>query len=82
MANLKDFHKDNYSSYSKTSCFLPVDLDYPDELLDLHREFHKEMLPKYQLQIKEDNAFSHDKNKNLIPNVGNKRKNKIFTIKT
>ena len=51
MANLKDFNKDNYSSYSKTSCFLPVDLDYPDELLDLHREFHKEMLPKYQLQI-------------------------------
>ena len=34
----------------------------------------KEMLSKYQLQIKEDNSFSLNKNKKLISNLGNNRK--------
>ena len=31
--------KDNYSNDSPKSCFLLVDLDYPDELHDLHNDY-------------------------------------------
>ena len=33
----------------------------------------EKILSEYKLQITEDNKFSHSKNKNLIPNLGNKR---------
>ena len=35
------------------------------------------MLSKYQLQIKIENNFSPGKNKELIPNLDNKRKYKL-----
>ena len=37
--NLKDFNLDNYSNSSLIVCFLEVDLDYPDELHDLHNYY-------------------------------------------
>ena len=33
--NPKDCNLDNYSNNSPIGCFVKVDLDYPDELLDL-----------------------------------------------
>ena len=36
------------------------------------------MLSVYQLQIIEDDNFSLDKNKRLIPSLGNKTKYKLF----
>ena len=39
-ADPKDFHLDSYSSNSHLiCCFLEVDLDYPDELYDLHNDY-------------------------------------------
>ena len=35
--NLKIFYLDNYYTDSPIGCFLEVDLDYPDELHDLHQ---------------------------------------------
>lgn len=54
--NPKDFNSHNYSDNSNKGCFLEVYLDYPDELNDLHNDYHlfgekikvaKEMLSKY-----------------------------------
>ena len=51
---------DNYSKDSSIGCFLEADLDYPDELHDLHNDYPleggkikvtEEMLSEYQLQI-------------------------------
>ena len=65
---------------------LEIDLDYPDELHNLHNDYPlasekikvtKEMLSEYQLQIIEDNNSSHGENKTLIPNLGNKRNCKL-----
>ena len=56
----KDLSLDNYSKDSSIGCFLEADLDYPDELHDLHNDYPlegekikvtEEMLPEYQLQI-------------------------------
>ena len=35
----KDFNLDNYSKKSPIGCFLDVDLDYPNELHDLHNDY-------------------------------------------
>ena len=65
---------------------LEVDLDYPNEMHDLHNDYllasekikvTEEMLSKYQLQIMKDNNFSLGKSKKLIPNLGNKIKYKL-----
>ena len=75
------FNLDNYFKYFPIDCFLEViDLDYPDEL---HNEYPlasqitigtEDMLPKYQLEIIEDNIFFLGINIKLIPYLGNKRK--------
>ena len=77
------FNLDNYFKDFAIGCFLEViDLDYPDELHDLHNEYPlasqitigtEEMLPKYQLEIIEDNIFLGI-NIKLILYLGNKRK--------
>ena len=36
--NPKDFNLDNHSINTPIGCFLEVDLDYPDELHDLHHD--------------------------------------------
>ena len=65
--NPKDFNLDNYSIDSPVGHLLEVDLDYPDELHDLHNGYpladrkpkvKKEMLSNNQLQIIKDNHFS------------------------
>ena len=67
---------------STIGCFLEVDLDYPDDLHDLHNDYPsagkkikltEEMLSEYQLQIIEDNNFYLGKNKNPILILGNKK---------
>ena len=40
-------------------------------------EVAEDMLPKYQLEIIEENSFYLGRNKNLIPNLGSKRKRKL-----
>ena len=81
--NPKDFNLDNYSNDSPISCFLEVDLDYPDDLYDFHNDYPlasekikviEEILCEYQLQIIDDKNLSLGKNKNLIPNLGNEIK--------
>ena len=37
--NTKEFNLDNYSNDSPVGCFLEVDLDYPDELHELHNDY-------------------------------------------
>ena len=37
--NPKGFNLDNYSKNSPIGCFLDVDLDYPNELHDLHNDY-------------------------------------------
>ena len=39
LVNPKDFNLENYSNNSPMGCFLKTDLDYPDELHDLHNDF-------------------------------------------
>ena len=77
----KNFNLDNNSSEIPIDSFLDLDLDYPDELNDLHNDYplvgkkikvKKEMLSDYQLQIIEHNNFFLGKNKKLFPNLGNK----------
>ena len=64
---------------------LEVDLDYPDELHDLHNDYPlagekikvtEEMMSQYQLQIIKYNS-SLRRNKKLFPNLGNKTKYKL-----
>ena len=86
--NPKNFSLHYYSNDNPIGCFLEVDLDYSDELHDLHNYYplagekigvRKEMWSIYQLQIKEEYNFSLDKNKKRIPNIGNKL-NKTQTL--
>ena len=67
--NPKDFNLDHCSYRSIISCFLEVDLGYPDRLHDLHNDYPlanekvkgtEEMLSEYQSQIIENNNFSLD----------------------
>ena len=85
-ADPKDFNLDNYLNDSPIGFFLEIELDYPDELHDLHNDYplsieqlevSKEMQSNYQLQVTEDNNFSLGNNKKLIPNLGNKLKYKL-----
>ena len=84
--NPKDFNLDHYSINNPIEYILEVELDYPEELHDLHNdcslgsektEIRKEILFDYQLQIIEDNNFSLAKTKRNITNLGNKRKYKL-----
>ena len=82
-ADPKDFNLDYYSKGSPIGCFIEADLNFPDELHDLHNGYpiagqkiavRKEMLSDDQLQIIEDNNFFLGKNKKFILNLGNKIK--------
>ena len=37
--NPKEFNIDNYFNGSPIGCFLEVDVDYPDELHELHHDY-------------------------------------------
>ena len=62
------------------SCFLKVDLDYPDALhndnpsADEKIKVANGVLSQYQLQVMEGNDFPLGKNEKLFPNLGNRRK--------
>ena len=70
--NSKDFNLDNYSNDSRISCLIEVDLDYPDELYDLHNDYPLAG-ENIKVQIIEDTAFCLSKNKKLILVLGNRR---------
>ena len=85
-ADPKDFNLDYYSNGSPIGYFIETDLNFPDELHDLHNDYpivgqkiavRKEMLSDDQLQIMEDNNFFLGKNKKFILNLGNKVKYKL-----
>lgn len=62
---------DNYSDNGSVGCFLKVNVNYSDDLHDLHLKeikVTKGMLPEYQLQITEDNEISICKKGKFIPN--------------
>ena len=69
---------------SPVGCFLEVDLDYLNDLHNLHNDYPlagekikltEEMLSKFQLQIIGDNNLSLCENKKLIPILANKNTN-------
>ena len=72
---------DNYSDNGSVGCFLKVNVNYSDDLHDLHLKeikVTKEMLPEYQLQITEDNEISICKNGKFIPNQVKTKTNLYF----
>ena len=87
----KDFSLDNYSNNSSIRFFLGVDLDYRGEFYDLDNDYifqvekikvTKEMLPKYQLKIIEDNNFCLGKTKKVILYLDSYKKSAKSTFKT
>ena len=73
--NPKNFNLDNYSNDSLTDCFLEDDLDYPDELQDVHNDYSlareklkvtEEMFSKCLFKIIEKNNYSLLKTKSLF----------------
>ena len=75
----REFNLDNYSRINldiPIGCFTEVDLDYPDELHDLHNDYpltgdkikvRDDMFSKYQLQIIADNSSSSWQKQNTYP---------------
>ena len=86
MGKSKKSNPYNYSDDSPLSCFLEVDLDYPNKLHDLYNDYTlagekikvtEEMLSKYQLKIIGNNNFHLGENQKLISKMDNKKKYKL-----
>ena len=79
----KEFDLNKYSSNSSKECVLEVDLEYPKELRELHKDYpvapykveiKREMLPEYQLKIVDLCNIPLGNVKNFVPNVFDKKK--------
>ena len=81
--DLEGFDVTNISDEAETGYFLEVDLEYPQELHDLHSDYplapekmriDSEMLSPYQQALKEDLQYKPAKVEKLVPNLWNKKK--------
>ena len=83
MKNVDGFDVNSNSEKSEIGYFLEVDLEYPDELHELHNDYplaaeklavSSDMLSKYCKEIEEKYGIKVGDAKKLIPNLGNKTK--------
>ena len=83
LENIDEFDINSISEKSDTGYFLEVDLEYPDELHELHNDYplapeklavSSDMLPKYCKEIADKHEIKVGDVKTLITNVGNKTK--------
>ena len=83
LENIDEFDINSISEKSDTGYFLEVDLEYPDELHELHNDYPlapekidipSDMLSKYCKEIADKYKIKIGDVKKLIPNLGNKTK--------
>ena len=83
LKNVDGFDVNSISEKSEMGYFLEVDLEYPDELQELHNDyplapeklaFSSNMLSKYCKKIADKYGIKVGDVKKLIPNLGNKTK--------
>ena len=81
--NSEDFILENYKNNTKEGAILEVDLEYPEELHDLHNDYPlapekilitDNMLSKYCKDLKEKENISSGRVHKLVPNLKNKEK--------
>ena len=81
--NINEFDINSVNEKSDTRYFLEVDLEYPDELHELHNDYPlapeklaipSDMLSKYCKEIADEYQIKVEDVKKLIPNLGNKTK--------
>ena len=81
LKNVDGFDVNSISEKSPIGYFLEVDLEYPDELHELHNDYQlapekiavsSDMLSKYCKKIADKHEIKVDDAKKLIPNLGNK----------
>ena len=81
LKNVDGFDVNSISEKSPIGYFLEVDLEYPDELHELHNDYplapeklavSSDMLSKYCKKIADKYEIKVDDVKKLIPNLGNK----------
>ena len=83
LENIDEFDINSINGKSDTGYFLEVDLEYPDELHELHNDYplapeklvvSSDMLLKYCKNITDKHDIKVGDVKKLIPNLGNKTK--------
>ena len=83
LENIDEFDINSINEKSDTGYFLEVDLEYPDELHELHNDcplapeklaVSSDMLSKYCKNIADKHDIKVGDVKKLIPNLGNKTK--------
>ena len=83
LENIDEFDINSINEKSDTGYFLEVDLEYPDELHELHNDYplapeklavSSDMLSKYCKKIADKYKLKVSDVKKLIPNLGNKIK--------
>ena len=83
LENIDEFDVMSINEKSDTGYFLEVDLEYPDELHELHNDYPlapeklavtNDMLSKYCKEIADKYDIKVGNVKKLIPNLGNKTK--------
>ena len=83
LKNVDGFDVNSISEKSEIGYFLEVDLEYPDELHELHNDYplapeklavSSNMLSKYCKEIADKYGIKVGDVKKLIPNLGNKTK--------
>ena len=79
----EDFILENYTNYTRKGVILEVDLEYPEELHDLHNDYPlapekilitDDMLSKYCKDLKDSENISSGRVHKLVPNLRNKEK--------
>ena len=87
LKNVDGFDVNSISEKSEIGYFLEVDLEYPDELHDLHNDHlvapeklaaSRDMLSKYCKEIVDKYEIKVGDLKKLIPNLGNKTKYLLY----
>ena len=83
LKNVHGFDVNSISEKNEIGYFLEVDLDYPNELPELHNDYplapekrtvSSDMMSKYCKKIADKYEIKVDDVKKLIPNLGNKTK--------